>query len=135
MVFSLRLNRQAVEHARLTDGEITDVDHLLHFALPFRENLSSLERYQLAKLVFQLAQRIAQTADGVAANGPGSLSPFFKGFLRTCNRRLVIVVRSGPNPREFFSINRRDLVDLPAAATPLAIEDSGIILAQREFFE
>src|SRR5213075_2176208 len=35
MVFSLRLNRQAVKHARLADGEIADVDHLLNFAFTF----------------------------------------------------------------------------------------------------
>src|SRR5947209_12082110 len=85
--------------------------------------------------MFELAQRVAEPTNRVAADWPGSLSPLFEGFLRTRNRRLVIVVRSGPNTGEFFSINRRDLVDLPAAATPLAIEDSGIILAQREYFE
>src|SRR5438105_8872744 len=130
-----RLNRQAIKHSRLTDREIADVDHLLHFAFAFGDNFSGLERNELTKLVFQFAERVSQTANSVAANGPGSLSPFLKSFLRARNRRFVIVVRRRANAGELCSINRRDLVDLRAAAAPLAVEDAGIFLAEREFFE
>ena len=36
----LRMHRQAVEHARLADGEVGDVDHLLHFAVAFGLDLA-----------------------------------------------------------------------------------------------
>ena len=47
MVLSLRLDREAVEHPRLADGEIADVDHLLHFAFAFRDDLAGLEGNEL----------------------------------------------------------------------------------------
>ena len=40
MIRPFRLNRQAVKHARLADGEIADVDHLLHFAFAFGDDLA-----------------------------------------------------------------------------------------------
>ena len=36
----LRLNRQAVKHSRLADGEIADIDHLLHFAFALSYDFS-----------------------------------------------------------------------------------------------
>ncbi len=68
MVRALGLNRQAVKHARLTDGEVADVDHLLHFAFAFGENLARLERDEFAEIVLLLAQGVAELADGFAAD-------------------------------------------------------------------
>src|SRR5207247_7473897 len=93
------LNRQAVKHARLPDREIADVDHLLHFAFAFGENFSGLERNELPKLVFEFAERVSQTTDGVATDRSRSSSPFLKCFLCARDRCLVIVVRSGSNAR------------------------------------
>ena len=45
----LRRDRQAVELARQTDGEVADVDHLLHFAQPFLQDLAGLERDERAE--------------------------------------------------------------------------------------
>src|SRR5205823_3508634 len=46
-----RLNRQAIKHARLTNREIADVDHLLHFAFAFGDNFPSLEGNELPELI------------------------------------------------------------------------------------
>src|SRR5436190_419666 len=135
MVFSLRLNRQAVKHARLADGEIADVDHLLNFAFTFGNDLAGLESDELTKLMFQLAQRISETANGVAADGARCSSPFFERFLRARDGCLVIVLGSGANAGQPPAINRRDLVDLCPAAAPFAVEDSCVVLAEREFLE
>src|SRR5207247_5893905 len=89
------LNRQAVKHARLPDREIADVDHLLHFAFAFGENFSGLERHQLPKLVFEFAERVSQTTDGVATDRYRSFSPYLKFFLCARDRCLVYVARSG----------------------------------------
>src|SRR5438477_5918784 len=48
-----RLNRQAVKHSRLTNCEIANVDHLLHFAFAFGDNFPGFERNELAELVLQ----------------------------------------------------------------------------------
>src|SRR5437870_12930009 len=45
MTWPLRLDRQAVKHPRLPEGEIANVDHLLNFALAFRNNFSGLQRH------------------------------------------------------------------------------------------
>ena len=41
----------AVEHARLADREVGDVDHLLHFAVALGLDLAHLERHQAAEVV------------------------------------------------------------------------------------
>src|SRR5207247_10464888 len=56
MIFSLRLDRQAIKHARLTNCEIADVDHFLHFAFALGHDLSSLERHQLTELMFRRSE-------------------------------------------------------------------------------
>src|SRR5204863_452803 len=48
-----RLNRQTIKHARLTNREVADIDHLLHFAFSFGDNLSSLERHELPEIMFK----------------------------------------------------------------------------------
>src|SRR5438552_2539545 len=136
MVFSLRLNRQAVKHARLADGEIADVDHLLNFAFTFGNDLAGLESDELTKLMFQLAQPISESANGVAADGARCSSPFFERFLRTRDRGLVIVVRGGANTCQPPAIDRRDLVDLraTAAAGPITGKNTGIVVNDAELF-
>ena len=48
---ALRMHGEAVEHARLADGEVGDVDHLLHFAEPFGQDLAVLERNERAEIL------------------------------------------------------------------------------------
>ena len=131
MVFSLRLNRQAVKHARLADGEIADVDHLLNFAFTFGNDLAGLESDELTKLMFQLAQRISEAANSIATDRAGRSSPFFERFLRTRDRCLVILVRGGANTCQPPAIDRRDLVNFcaTAAAGPITGENTGVFLA------
>ena len=59
--------RQAVELPRQADGEVADVDHLLHFAVALGADLAHLERDQIAERLLQLAQRLAEIAHQLAA--------------------------------------------------------------------
>src|ERR1700719_4124971 len=93
------LNRQTVKHARLADGEIGDVDHLLNFAFTFGENFAGLESNELTKLVFQLTERVSETTNGVAPDRTGCFSPLFERFQRARDRRLVIIVRRRADAR------------------------------------
>ena len=72
---ALRVHGQAVEHARLADGEVGDVDHLLHLAQALGEDLAVLERHQRAQVVLVGAQCLAQQPHGLAALGRGHLAP------------------------------------------------------------
>jgi len=40
---ALGVHGEAVEHARLADREVGDVDHLLNLPQPFREDLAVLQ--------------------------------------------------------------------------------------------
>ena len=95
-----RLNRQAIKHARLTDSEIADVDHLLHFAFAFRDNFAGLERNELTEIVLEIAQRVTETANGIAANRSGRDAPFQKCFMRATDRpvRSLPPTRCGREP-------------------------------------
>src|SRR4029077_12670071 len=135
MTGPLRLNGQSVKHPRLANREIADVDHFLNFAFAFGDDFPGLERDELAELMFQLAQRVSQTPNSVATDGPRSFSPFLERFLRARDRFFVIFVRRSANAGKFFSVDRRDLVDLCATPGPFAVEYSCVVLAQREFLE
>ena len=47
----------AIEHSRLADGEVGDVDHLLDLAVAFGLDLAVLERDERAERVLLLAQQ------------------------------------------------------------------------------
>ena len=49
----------AIEHARLADREVGDVDHLLHFAQAFGLDLAVFERDQRAEVLLGGPQRLA----------------------------------------------------------------------------
>src|ERR1700692_721632 len=85
--------------------------------------------------MFQLAQRISETANRIATDRAGSSPPFFERFLRAGDGGLVILVRSGANTGQPPAVDRRDFVNLRAAASPFTGENTGIILAQCEFLE
>src|SRR5690348_473204 len=126
MARAFGLNCEAIQHSRLADGEVADIDHLLHFAFAFGDDLSSLERDELPKLVLELAQRVAETANGFAAHRPRRGTPFEKRFLRASDRLVVIVIRCGTDTGKSSSIDWRNLVDLCATTTPLTVEDAGV---------
>src|SRR5437867_7357614 len=132
---SFRLNCQAVEHARLADCEIADINHLLHFAFAFCDNFSRLERDELAELVFQFAQCVTKTANSVAAYRTRSRTPFQERFLSTRNRLVVIIIRCGTHTCDSPPINRRNLVDLRSATAPFAIEDAFVNVSKTKLFE
>ena len=73
-------DRQAVQLTRQADGEVADVDHLLHLAEAFRADLAGLDRHQLTELRLELAEQFAQAADQRTTHRWGSRSPLGEGF-------------------------------------------------------
>ena len=69
---ALGVHGAAVQHARLTDGKIGDVDHLLHFALPLGDDLAVFERDQFAELALVAPKLIAEQAHELAALRSGT---------------------------------------------------------------
>ena len=70
------MHGQAVQLAGKADGEIGHVDHLLHFALAFGEDLTHFESDERAEVGFRTAQLVAQFAHDFAALRRGNHTPF-----------------------------------------------------------
>ena len=68
----LRGDGEAVQLPRQADGEIADVDHLLHFAQALRDDLADLERDERAERLLRGAQLLAEQTHELAAPGAGT---------------------------------------------------------------
>ena len=118
---------QAVKLARKPDREIADVNHLLHFALAFRENLSGFERDEPAQVLLGRAQGVAELADDFAASGRGQSAPFLQTpFRRALHGLLVFRAVSPADGGEQLAVNGRNAAQNFAAAEPFAAEHAGI---------
>jgi len=67
MAGPLRGDGETIELARQTDGEVADVDHLLHLAEAFLQDLAGLQADQRAELGLFAAQHFAEQAHQLAA--------------------------------------------------------------------
>jgi hypothetical protein len=72
----------AIEHARLADGEVGDVDHFLHLAVALGLDLAHLQADQAAERVLVPAQRLGAQAHGLAAVGRRHGAPQVEGLAR-----------------------------------------------------
>ena len=72
---ALRRDRAAVELPREADGEVADVDHLLHLAEPLLRDLPDLERDERAERLLLAAQLLAEQPHELAPVGPGQVAP------------------------------------------------------------
>ena len=66
---------EAVELAREAEGEVADVDHLLHFAAALLEDLAGLEGHQAAERVLGGTELLAEEPHELAAPGCGYRAP------------------------------------------------------------
>ena len=83
------MHGSAVEHARLPDREIGDVDHLLDFAVTFLLDLSGFQRHQRTEGVFFAPQRVADAPHQLAPPRRGHGLPCGAGCARRAENRLV----------------------------------------------
>ena len=66
---------QAVQLARQPDGEIADVDHFLHFAQPFLQDLAGLDGHQPPERLLVRAHQLAEPAHQLTAPGRRHAAP------------------------------------------------------------
>ena len=84
---------QAVELAREADREVADVDHLLHLAEAFGDDLAGFERHEAAEIVLGGAQLLAEQAHELAAPGRRDLAPGLEGGVGPADGGLGLVGR------------------------------------------
>ena len=126
---------QAVELAGKADGEVADINHLLHFAFAFGEDLAGFECDEASEVALGLAQGVAELADDFAAFGGGKELPFLEGLLGAAGGAFVFGLGGGADGRQQAAVDGRNARQGFAAAQPLAAEDAGVAGVQAQFFE
>src|SRR5204863_6715636 len=79
MLRSLGSDGQPVQLSRKADGEVAYINHLLHFALSFSKDFTSLQSHQSTEITFGFAQGIAKLPNDLSSLGRGQQLPFGKG--------------------------------------------------------
>ena len=72
---ALGVHGVAVQHARLSDREVGNIDHLLHLAIAFSLDLAVLQRHQAAERVLVSAKFLADEPHCLAALRRGHAPP------------------------------------------------------------
>ncbi len=80
----------AVEHARLADREVGDVDHLLHFTVALGLDLAVFQRDQRAQRILVFAQQFAEAAHRIAAARRRHVAPRERGPARAGDDRIDV---------------------------------------------
>ena len=104
---AFRGDDEAVQLPREPDGEIADVDHLLHFAQALGDDLADLERHEGAESLLRGAQFLAKQTHELAAAGRGNLAPGEKGVARPVDDRRHGVRRRLPDAGDLGPVDRR----------------------------
>ena len=104
---ALRGDDEAVQLPRQADGEIADVDHLLHFAQALGHDLADLERHEGAESLLRGAQFLAEKAHELAAAGRRNLAPGEKGVPRAVDDRRHVVSRRLSDAGDLGPVDRR----------------------------
>ena len=84
---ALRGDGEAIDLTRQADGEIADVDHLLHFAETFGDDLSRFEGDDRAERLLGGAQLLAEEANEFAPARRGDVAPRGEGGFRAADHR------------------------------------------------
>lgn len=103
---ALGRDREAVQLTREADGEIADIDHFLHFAQTFLENLARFERHEAAERFLFLAQAIAEQPHELAAARRGHVAPRGERGARGAERGIDVGGGVLFHPADDFSADR-----------------------------
>ena len=100
-------DHEAMQLPREADGEIADVDHLLHFAQALGHDLADLERHQRAERLLRGAQFLSQQAHELAPPGRRNLAPGEEGLVGGLDDRRHVGGRRLFQARDLGAVDRR----------------------------
>ena len=137
MAGALAVHGEAVKLAREADGEIGDIDHLLHFAQAFGQDLAHLERDQRAQFLLMGAQFVADFAHDLAALGSGHHAPFEEGFGGARHDGFVIGGAGHAHAGQRFAGGRAEGNEFAARGfgDPIPVTGAGIYRLDVQFLE
>src|SRR5699024_10409681 len=90
---ALRGHGFTVKHARLADGKITDIDHLLHFSQTFLVDLPHFVSHQPSQILFMVPTFQTYLPDNLPALGGRNHTPFTKSLLSFVDNLVVLLAR------------------------------------------
>ena len=107
MVGPLGRDGEAMQLTRQPDREVADVDHFLHFAQAFLQELARLEGDEQAERALRVAQRVAVQPDELAAARRRHGLPAQLRGLRACDRVVELRVARERHVGEHGAVDRR----------------------------
>jgi hypothetical protein len=103
---ALGVRGHAEKLAGQTDGIVADVDHLLHLAEPFGDDLAHLQRDETAQRLFLLAQRVAELPNDLAPLRCRHHAPCRERGLCRLYDAFVVLRRRLQHARDRFFVGR-----------------------------
>ena len=100
-------DREAVELSRKADGEIADVDHLLHFAETLGDDLADFDGDECAQGVLLGAKFLSQKTHELAPPRRGDIAPGEEGAVRLLGDRGHVVDRRLADAGDLGTVDRR----------------------------
>ncbi|MCY1353219.1 hypothetical protein D9M69_395540 [compost metagenome] len=104
---ALRGDGQPVQLARQAHGEVADIDHLLHLAQPFLQDLAGFQRHQPAERGLVLAQHLAVAPHDLPARRCRQQRPGALRRVRACGQRIGLRRRAGRHMADRLAVDRR----------------------------
>ena len=119
MLGAFRRNRETEQLPGQTDRVIANVDHLLHFALPFRQDLARLERHEPPQILTRRPQFFTEQTDELTALRRRHCAPRKERLMRTFDLLTRFLSGALLQPPHDIAADRRTR-DQSAAAHPLS---------------
>ena len=117
---------EPVKLPRKTDGEVADVDHLLHLADPFRADLSRLEGNEIGQGVLVLPKQDSEGPHDLTAFRRRTAPPLLESAQRRCDAGIVLRAREGADASLRFPGGRIDRLQRLARAVAGAGDAKGL---------
>ena len=111
---AFRGDRQAIKLARQADGEVADIDHLLHFAESFLQDLACFERDEATERRLFFTQAIAKEPHEFAASRRRHIAPLRVSRAGLRERRIDFSFSVRLHAADAFAGDRRGHVEVAA---------------------
>src|SRR5699024_6636192 len=102
----------------LAQREVTDINHLLDFALGFRDGLAGLNLDEQTQVMLVFRQQLSPALDHISAAWCWYFPPGFEGFIGQGNHLCCLFLGGAFNSKEVFAGHGRAGLQAAAAEFP-----------------
>src|SRR5262245_53928091 len=111
MVWSLRVHLPSVQLPRQSDGKVAYLNDFLDFPSCLGQDLAVFEADQARQVFLALAERLAKSANDLAAPWRSYFAPQLERVLGAAYRLVIARLASRPDPRQDLARGRIDRLD------------------------